>query len=235
MSGKRLAATLLTAAFVATCIGLGMWQLGRLGDVRAQNATTLERGSLPVADVERVLDEGAPEEIVYRRVRARGTFDAARDMRTRSSAYRGLSGHRIVSALRLEDGSGILVDRGWAPLGTEPEEVAPPPGEVIVTGVLVPSQERKRFGPPEDEELDEIVRIDVDAVSRRFPFAIAPVYVQLVSLEPAAQTEHPIPVPIDRLDEGPHLSYAVQWFLFGAGALVGYAALFRRSRRQAAS
>jgi cytochrome oxidase assembly protein ShyY1 len=38
-------------------------------------------------------------------------------------------------------------------------------------------------------------------------------------------------VPLPELSEGPHLSYAIQWFSFAVVALVGSAILVRRDRR----
>jgi cytochrome oxidase assembly protein ShyY1 len=35
-----------------------------------------------------------------------------------------------------------------------------------------------------------------------------------------------------QLDNGPHLSYAGQWFLFSAGALVGWPLLIRSSAKR---
>ena len=40
-------------------------------------------------------------------------------------------------------------------------------------------------------------------------------------------------VPPPDLGEGPHLGYAVQWFLFAAVGLVGYPFLLRRRAREA--
>jgi cytochrome oxidase assembly protein ShyY1 len=38
-------------------------------------------------------------------------------------------------------------------------------------------------------------------------------------------------LPEPALDEGPHLGYAVQWFIFSTIALVGYPLIIRRSAR----
>ncbi|MFW6079920.1 MAG: hypothetical protein ACODAE_09875, partial [Gemmatimonadota bacterium] len=38
----------------------------------------------------------------------------------------------------------------------------------------------------------------------------------------------PAPLPPPSLDDGPHLSYAIQWFSFGAIALVGWTVLALR-------
>jgi hypothetical protein len=37
------------------------------------------------------------------------------------------------------------------------------------------------------------------------------------------------------LDEGPHLSYAVQWFIFSIIAIVGYPMILRRTARNEAA
>jgi cytochrome oxidase assembly protein ShyY1 len=47
--------------------------------------------------------------------------------------------------------------------------------------------------------------------------------------------ERPIPAPLPDTSEGPHLSYAIQWFTFAAIALVGYGLLVRRARRGTAA
>jgi surfeit locus 1 family protein len=41
----------------------------------------------------------------------------------------------------------------------------------------------------------------------------------------------PAIVPVPTLDEGPHLSYAIQWFAFATIAVVGGAVLLLRDRR----
>ena len=44
----------------------------------------------------------------------------------------------------------------------------------------------------------------------------------------------PIPVPRATLDEGPHLSYAFQWFFFSGSTVIAYALILRRRRADAA-
>jgi hypothetical protein len=44
----------------------------------------------------------------------------------------------------------------------------------------------------------------------------------------AADPSSIVPVPPPELSEGPHLGYAVQWFIFSAIALVGYPIVLRR-------
>ena len=56
-------------------------------------------------------------------------------------------------------------------------------------------------------------------------------YVELTGSDPAESGGLPEPIAEPSLDEGPHLSYAVQWFLFSAIAVVGWVLAVRRSRR----
>jgi surfeit locus 1 family protein len=65
-------------------------------------------------------------------------------------------------------------------------------------------------------------------ISARLPYPIAPYY--LVSTADSTSAGHPARRELPVLDDGPHRSYAVQWFCFAAIALGGAAAVVRRER-----
>ena len=46
--------------------------------------------------------------------------------------------------------------------------------------------------------------------------------------EDPAPAQAPVRAGRPAVDEGPHLSYALQWFVFATGAFVGYGVLARR-------
>ena len=54
-------------------------------------------------------------------------------------------------------------------------------------------------------------------------------YLDLIGAIPNVDRDDPVPVPPPTLDEGPHLSYAVQWFIFAAAVLLGWVLAVRRS------
>jgi len=60
------------------------------------------------------------------------------------------------------------------------------------------------------------------------------VWLQLEAQDPA-QGDTPTPVDPPALTEGPHLGYAVQWFIFTTIALVGYPLILRRRAQQGAA
>jgi cytochrome oxidase assembly protein ShyY1 len=65
-----------------------------------------------------------------------------------------------------------------------------------------------------------------------------PFYVDLVESQPAESTGLPEPLPAPDLSEGPHLSYAVQWFIFATCVAIGWVLAVRHSftqRRRALS
>jgi cytochrome oxidase assembly protein ShyY1 len=61
----------------------------------------------------------------------------------------------------------------------------------------------------------EVQRIDLELLSDQFGGDLAPVYVDLASPRPDT---YPEPIAAPELTDGPHLSYMVQWFIFGTMA-----------------
>jgi surfeit locus 1 family protein len=70
-------------------------------------------------------------------------------------------------------------------------------------------------------------RVDVGAIARDLPYDVVPWFLQLQTQSPPSG-ELPLPEPPPELTEGPHLSYAFQWFAFATIAAVGYVILVRR-------
>jgi len=56
------------------------------------------------------------------------------------------------------------------------------------------------------------------------------VYLELESSQPA-DAKGLTPIPLPELDEGPHLSYAIQWFTFSALAVIGWVLVVRKTAR----
>ena len=114
----------------------------------------------------------------------------------------GETGRNVVNALQLDDGSLLLVNRGFVP---DADDVpAAPQGPVEVVGRLRVS-ERRATGQTADQSgdtLTEIRRIDIDVLSQQFDEPMLPLYVeQLDSTPPDAASLQPIVAPT--LDEGP--------------------------------
>lgn len=227
---RHIAVSLLVVAFV----NLGLWQLRRLHVRRASNAVIAARLEMPAVPVASILTPDARlSALRYRRVVADGTFDTAREVILPDRSFNGRAGNIVVTPLRLQGSPALIVERGWVPLEDDDPPIAratPPMSAVRIEGVLLPSQERGRFGPviPEAGTLKVLYRIDLPRYRRQLPYEIFPMYLHLLGQQPAQTQRYPIVETLPALDEGPHLSYAIQWFAFASIAVIGYGAVIRR-------
>lgn len=237
----------LAAAFIlamcALCVRLGFWQLDRLKQRKARNAAIEQAMRLPVLTYDSATAaaiERAPGGFVNRRVRATGTYDPRGEVVLRGRASEGNPGVHLVTPLVVAGvPRAVLVNRGWAPspdaASLDPRPFAEP-GARTVTGILqaIPTDTRAGGEPATHAAggvtLTTYRRLDLDVLRRIEPRPIVRLYVQQLpdSAAPAAPNT-PVRVPLPELGNGPHLSYAVQWFSF---AVIGVAGLlivtFRR-------
>lgn len=210
----------LAVAFILAggCVGMGKWQLARLHQRRSYNATVRAIRARPPLDVAGSLTLDSARE---RRLRARGWYDYARQRFWRPRSYEGIPGVDLITPLRLADGAAVLVDRGWAPSpdAYHVDQEAYREGdstEVLGIGLIAPRG-----------------RGDVDPRLLRdsLPYPLLPFIIQQVP--PSAALYLPLPSglirwPAPELTDGPHLSYAIQWFSFAVIAVVGSLALARK-------
>jgi surfeit locus 1 family protein len=198
---------------------LGLWQVDRLGERRAANVVALEARSAPRIQ----LDGATPitPELSGREVSATGRYDHEHDLVLRAKAYAGSPGVEVVTPLVLDgEQTAVLVNRGFLPTPdavTAQTDSVREFGRVQVNGtaLLVPSG---GGAPLERGGHTTWARLDREALGHRMPYRIAPVYIRQ-SPDPALPRfpRRLKPIPID---DGPHLSYAIQWFAFAAMAVV---------------
>ena len=237
---------LLVFGAVALMIWLGFWQLDRLDARREFNDTVVERIEQPpvpaadlLAGVDGATDTTAVdvEDLEWRQVTASGTYLDDQVLWFNRS-QNGVAGDNVLTALVTDDGTTLVVNRGFVALGVD---VPPPPdGPVDVLARVRLPQERRtgELTDAADGPVTEVRRVDLDQLAAQLPGDVAPVYLDLIDARPEIAATDPLPVPPPTLDEGPHLSYAVQWFIFAGCVLIGWVLAVRRSistnRRRAA-
>lgn len=227
-SPKWIAGLIIVATVIVMFVSLGNWQLTRHRDVRLDNEISSARISEPPLPLDVMLQAAGPsvDSLEYRRATATGAFAPQQEVLVRNQVYNGTAGFHVLTPFDFGGGT-ILVNRGWVPLelDTPPVSNAPPPsGETGVELVLRASQSIPRFGQTEPEgELTVVNRIDLDRLGEQFG-DLAPVWAQLV------ESDERLPVALDAPtfdDNGPHLAYAAQWFLFASITAVGSVFLIR--------
>lgn len=232
----------MVVAFVSIgCAILGFWQLDRLEQRRSANLVVRSRLASEPVPLPHLLDaieplegfEVDPADYEYVRTTASGVLADEGRVLVRSQVVDGRAGVHAVYPLDLGEGFGVLVNVGWFPLGIAPPPVAElygPEGRIDLVGFVRADQHRPAFGRREpDGPLETVARIDVKRIQRQVGPELLPFWIQLI--EPNDPDRFPVPPPAPELGEGPHLSYAVQWFSFGLIALLGYAALIRKELR----
>jgi cytochrome oxidase assembly protein ShyY1 len=229
---RFIAFHLLVIVVIVAMINLGFWQLRRLHERREFNAQVSGRIEQPPAPLDDVLTPGRdPDSVEWRPAEATGTYLPDEQFAVVNRSQGGVAGEFVVTPLRLPDGRILLVERGFVPQATD--SAPAPSGEVEVVGRLRPSQERRRgqLSDPAEGELQEVQRVDIDRLAVQLPGAVVPMYLELASSTPAETGPFPTPIEPPELTEGPHLSYAIQWFIFSVCVAVGWVLAVRHSLR----
>ena len=226
---------LLALAAAGVFARLGLWQLDRLRERRAQNEVVGERLEAPPGRIAEMLGDTAFTR--WRRARATGRFDFGAELIVGGRSRQGSPGVHILTPLRLAPDSVVLVNRGWvyAPDGATADLARwREPDSATVSGYVEPlparaANARSRGG---DAASRTIWSVDLESVAPKLPYPVLPIVLvredtTSAAARPAAQrdagidTSRPAPLPPPALGEGSHRSYAIQWFAFAAIALVG--------------
>jgi surfeit locus 1 family protein len=215
-SGWRWLAVAVLLLVSAGCARLGIWQLSRLHQRRAINAAIIRARTEPPIS----LDEPGRRDsasLAYRRTVGTGRYDRSHELVIRGQAYLETPGVYLVTPLRLrESDTAVLVLRGFVPA---PDAVRGDtaglnePGELRVAGLAEPIG--SGGGQPlEVEGRSTWARLDLPALRHAFPYPILPI--ALRQTPDSALPRYPLRLDAPEVDDGPHLNYAVQWFLFSA-------------------
>lgn len=227
---QTIAFALFMLAAAIGCASLGLWQLDRLASRRALNVAALATRNAPVVDL---TQPARVPDLDQRTVTATGRFDHIRSFILRSRPYRGFPGVQVVTPL-LVDGSdmALLVNLGFAPAAdaVHLDRAAldlPDSGRVV--GIAVHLHEQPEMAQRAVSRGDTTWRhVTSSAALERLPYPVFPVMLHRTDSGPRGG--YPRVVPLPPLDNGPHLSYAVQWFSFALIALVGGGMWLRKQR-----
>jgi surfeit locus 1 family protein len=200
----------------AVCARLGVWQVSRLHQRRALNREILKARAEPPVSLDQAgrRDSAA---LAQRWVTATGRYDRRNELVLRGQTYEGTPGVQVVTPLRLEGSdTAALVIRGFVPAPDAVRAKLDPldePGKHRVTGLALPMG-TGGGKPLEVAGHSTWVRLDLPALSRALPYPILPL--AILQTPDSSLPHYPVRLSPPDVDDGPHLNYAVQWFLFSA-------------------
>jgi surfeit locus 1 family protein len=162
-----------------------------------------------------------------------GRFDYDQEVVLGARTHQGSPGVDLITPLRI-DGSdtAILVNRGWvySPDGASVDQVRWRERDTAtITGYIeVYAPDAGVTNVAREPRL--VRRVSRQELASRVTLPLAPYY--LVATGDSADGPHPARRELPALDEGPHRSYALQWFSFMAIALAGAGLVIARERRR---
>jgi cytochrome oxidase assembly protein ShyY1 len=244
LTPRWLAAAALALTAAAVMVLLGDWQLHRYHERSAINHRIDAADSVRAVPMTSLLARPtataragtAPgKNVAWTKISVSGRYDPAHEIQARARTVNGDVGFEIVTPLILNDGTAVLIDRGWIPAPPGGAVAAPtvppaPGGQVSVVGQVHLSESRPTPIAHRDGRLDTR-RISVPRLAAELPYPVYGAYVLLTAQTPAgdpAFTE----IPIDHEDSWQNAGYTVQWWLFAGMALFAFG---WQARREASS
>lgn len=219
---------LAALALTALTARLGVWQLDRAAQKLALQSSIDNRRDLPpIAQSQLARVEAALVEQVHRQVELRGQWQPEHTVFLENRQMAGRPGFFVLTPLTLDDGSTVIVQRGW--LARDPYDrtrVSAPPlpdGEVVLSGRIAPPPARLfEF----DGAGQGAVRqnLDLESFAREIRLALRPLSVLQLSEDPGLAGA-PVLLrdwPKPATDVHKHYGYAFQWFALSALTVILY-------------
>ena len=224
----------LTVVFAIVSTFFGLWQWDRRGQAVAA-INVLEANWDRAPEVLGSAEGLSPTRDQWTPVLIRGEYEPQDQILVRTRPRGGQVGFEVLVPLRSDTGLTVVVNRGWIPTGesTDFPDLVPeaPAGEMSVVARIKPGEPTLRGrGAPEGQ----LPSIDLGAMEEALGYDIETEFFLLLDSETPQSAVAPLPGLRPVLDEGPHLSYTLQWFVFALLALIAFVGLLRQEARQEA-
>ena len=233
VSRRWLGYLALVIVFAIACSCLALWQLARRDEAR-QEITRVEQNweaaPRPLTEVVPELGAFDPDD-TWTRVTLTGEYLVGEQLLARGRPLDGRAGFEQLVPFRLNDGSVFIVDRGWLPVGNEqdaPDSVPAAPSGPATLVVRLKAGEPTIAGRSAPE--GQVATINLPSIAELLgTTTYTGAYGLLDTEDPSAARPTAVSKPV--ADEGPHLSYAFQWFVFGIMAFIGLGWAIRQEYR----
>lgn len=217
----------LTVAFAVACVALGQWQFARR--IEAQTAIALLNANYDKEPetVENVLNSPTTDDpaLKWTPIELTGKYLDCCVFYVRNRVSGGAIGFEQVVPFRSDSGAVVVINRGWTAANGDYSAPIDPPavpsGSLTIVARLMPSEKTidGRSAPN-----GQFATINVPTILGEGSDAIDVPYLGWYARIDSESIPSELGRPWERpvLDEGPHLSYALQWYVFAIMGFVGY-------------
>ena len=220
-SWKRWLVWLVVATvFAISCVLLSEWQFDRRAHRVEQIELVKQNYDAPAVEL------GSFEASVgskWRPVTLEGRYLVDLQLLVRNRPQNGQPGFETLVPFQTLKGDVFIVSRGWLPTGSKtdsPDRVPMPSIEVqVITARLVAFESK----PDRDAPAGQVAGINLAELENKVQVDFRTDWYLRMASEADAPAEMPLPLLKPSTDEGNHLSYALQWLLFG---ILGFVALY---------
>lgn len=223
-AGFPIGMTALAVAMFVTLCALGIWQVERLvwkRDLIARVDARIHAAPVRAPRYATKADE-------YRRVIVSGAFLHDKATLVQASTIRG-AGYWVITPLRQDDGSLILINRGFVPPDAK-NSYSKPPETVRVTGLLRLTEPKGGFLRSNDAASNRWYSRDVAAIAHAKNL-LPPPPVYFIDQDSVSDAKA---LPIGGLTvvsfPNNHLQYAITWFVLAAMVAGAYIYVMRQLR-----
>jgi cytochrome oxidase assembly protein ShyY1 len=224
----------LVVVFSIACCLFSWWQFNRRAEAREEIDridSNYSSEAVPIDEVLPDLDSFAVDQ-KWTPVTVTGTYLVDSQVLVRNRPLDGNAGFEVLTPLQRADGTVFIIDRGWVAPGSKqdyPDSIpAAPTGEVTVEARLKAGEPTL---PGRSAPEGQIATIQLDDLAQRIGEpTYTGAYGLMASETPAADIQ-PRAIPKPVRDEGPHLSYALQWIVFAILAFIGLGWALRQEYR----
>lgn len=217
---------LICVLFAVACWFLGQWQLDRR-EMAMENinrvVSNFDQDPVPYAEARELFSAGAAAD-EWTVIEVQGTYLYEDSLLVRNRGHGGQVGLEQLVPLREQStGEVLIVSRGWLPTASEgggQPAFNPEPSRGTVEVIL-----RMRPAEPEiarDAPEGQLASIDLREYASEVDYPIVQGAYGLMAEETPAADQAPYQLARPSQDEGPHLSYSMQWIAFGLLGFVGW-------------
>ena len=206
-------------------MALSMWQFARREEAQVEIdrvLTNYESAPLALTEVLPTLESFSDND-KWKPVTISGVYLPEKQLIVRSRPREQQAGVEVLTPLLTPSGKVFIVDRGWMPANdnsTDPYVIPDPPqGNVTVVARLKAGEPSI---PGRGMVDDQVATVELPLIAEVVDLpTYTGAYGLLESETPPPVDTPPLQALKPSLDEGAHLSYALQWIMFGLLAFIG--------------